>query len=57
VQDEIKKRILIDRRKKFFDEINEKIKQRAGIENSDEFVDFCLQKIYEKNNKQVSYSQ
>jgi hypothetical protein len=57
VQDEIKKRIQLDRRKKFFDELNEKIVQQASIENKDDFVDFCLLKIYEKNNKQVSYSQ
>jgi parvulin-like peptidyl-prolyl isomerase len=57
VQSELRKRILIERQRKTYDEITEKIVRQASIENKDEFVDYCLYKIYEKCNKQVSSSQ
>jgi parvulin-like peptidyl-prolyl isomerase len=57
VQGEIKKRILIERQRKTYDEINEKIAQQASIANKDDFVDYCLAKIYGKNNKLAGNSQ
>jgi len=49
VQPEIKKRILAERRIEAADRISRQIVQQAAITNIDEFVDFCLLKIYEKN--------
>jgi hypothetical protein len=57
VQGEIRKRILIERRRKTYDEINEKIAQQASIANKEDFVDYCLAKIYEINNKLAGNSQ
>jgi parvulin-like peptidyl-prolyl isomerase len=57
VQGEIKKRILIERQRKTYDEISEKIAQQASIANKDDFVDYCLAKIYGKNNKLAGNSQ
>lgn len=57
VQGEIKKRIFIERRRKFYDEISEKIAEQASVENKDDFVNYCLLKIYEVNNKQNNSSQ
>ncbi len=49
VQKEIKRKILAERRKQAIDQIILKLIQQADITNMDEFIDFCLQKIYEKN--------
>jgi hypothetical protein len=49
VQKEIKRRILAERRMEAADEISRQIVRQAAITNIDEFVDFCLRKIYEKN--------
>ncbi len=49
VQKEIKRQILVERRKQAIDQIVLKLIQQADIANMDEFIDFCLQKIYEKN--------
>ncbi len=49
VQKEIKRKILADRRIQAIDQIVSKLIQQADIANMDEFIDFCLQKIYEKN--------
>ena len=57
VQGEIKRRILVERRNKFYGDLNEKIARQASVANKDEFVDFCLVKIYEKNNKLLSGSR
>jgi parvulin-like peptidyl-prolyl isomerase len=48
-QPEIKKRILAERRREAMDEVSRKIIQQAAIANIDQFVDFCVKKIYEKN--------
>lgn len=50
VQKDIKRIILTERRKQAIDQIILKLIQQADITNMDEFIDFCLQKIYEKNN-------
>ncbi|MDP2933632.1 MAG: peptidylprolyl isomerase, partial [bacterium] len=57
VQGEIRKRILVERQRKTYYEINEKIVQQASIANKDDFVDYCLAKIYEINNKLAGNSQ
>jgi parvulin-like peptidyl-prolyl isomerase len=49
VQKEIKSQILAERRKQAIDEIILKLIQQADVTNMDEFLDFCLWKIYEKN--------
>lgn len=49
VQKEIKRKILAERRRQAIDEIILKLIQQADITNMDEFIDFCLWKIYEKN--------
>lgn len=50
VQQDIKRKILAERRQKAANEIGLKLIQQADIANLDEFIEFCLVKIYEKNN-------
>jgi len=49
VQPEIKKRILAERRIEAADRISRQIVQQAAITDINEIMDFCIQKIYEKN--------
>jgi len=49
VQKEIKSQIRAERRRQAIDQVILKLIQEADITNMDEFVDFCLWKIYEKN--------
>lgn len=51
VQTDIKREILTERRKRYIDQIGLKLVRQAAIANLDDFIDFCLQKIYEKNTK------
>jgi len=49
VQPEIKRRIIAERRLQAADQVSREIVQQAAIANVDEFIDFCLRKIYENN--------
>jgi len=51
VQSQIEARILFDRRKKAVDEFSAKLAEQAAIVEKDEFIDFCLEKIYRVCNR------
>jgi len=51
VQREVEAKIVSDRRKESQDKILTRLRRQAENELSDEFTEFCLQKIYERNNK------
>lgn len=52
VQSEIEQIILLERRRKSFDEVMNKVMEEAAISGLDEFALFCLQEIYQKANAQ-----
>jgi hypothetical protein len=51
VQREVEAKIVSDRRKESQDKILTRLRRQAENELSDEFTEFCLQNIYERNNK------
>jgi peptidyl-prolyl cis-trans isomerase C len=51
VQREVEAQIISDRRKQAQEKILTRLRRQAEQELSDEFTEFCLQKIYEKNRK------
>jgi peptidyl-prolyl cis-trans isomerase C len=51
VQREVEAKIISDRRKQAQEKILTRLRRQAEQELSDEFTEFCLQKIYEKNRK------
>ncbi|MDH4240926.1 MAG: peptidyl-prolyl cis-trans isomerase [Phycisphaerae bacterium] len=51
VQREVEATIISDRRKQAQDKILTRLSRQAENELSDEFAEFCLQKIYERNSK------
>ncbi|MFA5422279.1 MAG: peptidyl-prolyl cis-trans isomerase, partial [Phycisphaerae bacterium] len=52
VQAEIEQIILLERRRKSFDDVMDKIVEEAAISGLDEFALFCLQEIYQQANNQ-----
>ncbi len=50
VQKEIEAQIALDRRKKVIDELEAKLMQQAELGEKNEFIDFCLEKIYRISN-------
>ncbi len=46
VQDQVKTKIVIDQRRKAIDEFNKKLVQQTELEGKDEFVEFCLGRMY-----------
>jgi parvulin-like peptidyl-prolyl isomerase len=46
VQNQVEAQILLDRRRNAVEELNTKLMQQAASGEKDEFVDFCLKKIY-----------
>lgn len=51
VQRKVEAKIISERRKQAQDKILTRLRRQAEHEISDEFTEFCLQKIYENNNK------
>ncbi len=51
VQRQVEAKIISDRRKEAQDKILNKLRQQAENEISDEFIEFCLQKIYRISNE------
>lgn len=49
VQRQVEAKIISDRRKQAQDKILNRLRRQAENKISDEFIDFCLQKIYEKS--------
>lgn len=52
VQEQVQSKINLDRRNEVFDQLNAKLKAEAKVERTDEFVDFCLEKIYQMHRQQ-----
>jgi len=50
VQEQVERKILLDRRDEVFDKLNAEIRWQAKLSKTDEFVDFCLEKIYRISN-------
>lgn len=50
VQELVEEKIMFDRRKEVLDKLNDRIKSQAKLSRTDEFVDFCLEKIYRISN-------
>jgi hypothetical protein len=51
VQKQLEAKIDFDRRKQAVDEFGAKLVQQAQMGNKDEFINFCLRKIYQMSNK------
>ncbi|MFB0524422.1 MAG: peptidylprolyl isomerase, partial [Phycisphaerae bacterium] len=47
VQEELEQKIISDRRKDAIDKLNAEIRQQIAPGEKDEFIDFCLEKIYQ----------
>jgi len=53
VQAQVERKIILDRRNGVFDQLNAKLKEEeAAVARTDEFVDFCLEKIYQMHRQQ-----
>lgn len=52
VQELVEEKVLIDRRKKVIDRLNARIRRQAELSRTDEFIDFCLEKIHRISNQQ-----
>jgi parvulin-like peptidyl-prolyl isomerase len=50
VQELVEEKIMFDRRKEVLDKLNDRIKREAKLSRTDEFIDFCLEKIYRISN-------
>ena len=50
VQELVEEKIMFDRQKEVLGELNDRIKSQAKLSRTDEFVDFCLDKIYRISN-------
>ena len=51
VQIELEQKIIFDRRKKALDKLDAELAQQVYLNEKDEFIDFCLDKIYEMCNQ------
>jgi len=47
VQEQLEQKIIFNRRKDAFDKLNAEITQQVALGEKDEFIDFCLEKIYQ----------
>jgi len=47
VQREVERKIIIDRQKEAIDKLNAEMSQQVALGQKDEFIDFCLERIYE----------
>jgi hypothetical protein len=54
VQEQVRNKILIDRQNEIIDKVNAEFLQQAKLSNTSEFVDFCLDKIYQMRNQAVT---
>ena len=51
VQKQVKARILFERRRAAIDELGAKFMQQAALNSQDDFIHFCLEKIYRMSNQ------
>lgn len=54
VQEQVRSKILIDRQNEVIDKVNTEFLQQAELSKTDEFVDFCLDKIYQMRDQTVT---
>jgi len=54
VQEQVRDKIVLDRWNKVADKVNAKLLQQAELSRTDEFIDFCLEKIYQMRNLPVT---
>jgi hypothetical protein len=52
VQDQVEKRVILDRRSEVIVQLNAKLSEEAEVKRTDDFVDFCLDKIYQMGRRQ-----
>jgi hypothetical protein len=53
VQGQVEDKIIFDRRNEAFNRLNAKLMQQAELGGTDEFIDFCLEKIYRMRNQPI----
>jgi foldase protein PrsA len=51
VQEQVRNKILFDRQDEVIDRLNARLLQEAELSETDEFVDFCVEKIYQLSNQ------
>ena len=54
VQEQVRKKIVLDRRSEVVDRVNAGLMQQVELSKTDEFIDFCLEKIYQVRNQPVT---
>ena len=54
VQEQVRNKIILDRRKEIAGRVNATLLQQAELSETDEFVDFCLEKIYQMRDQPVT---
>jgi peptidyl-prolyl cis-trans isomerase SurA len=50
VQRQVENKVLSEQRSEVVDRLEARLREQAGLGKTDEFVDFCLEKIYQMNN-------
>ncbi len=54
VQEQVRSKIFIDRQNEVIDKVNAEFLQQAQLSKTDEFVDFCLDKIYQMRDQPIT---
>jgi len=54
MQGQVREKIILDRRNEVFNRVNAGLMQQVELSKTDEFVDFCLEKIYQMRNQPVT---
>jgi type IV secretory pathway VirB9-like protein len=54
VQEQVRDKIVFDRQNEVLSQVNAELLQQAELSKTDEFVDFCLDKIYQMRDQSVT---
>lgn len=54
VQRQVRNKIILDRQNEAVDRVNATLLQQVELSKTDEFIDFCLEKIYQKRDQPVT---
>ncbi len=57
VQEQVRDKIIFDRQSEVLSQVNAELLQQAELSNTDEFVDFCLDKIYQMRDQSVTVTR
>jgi len=49
VQEQLEQKVIADRQKEAIDKLNAELREQIVLSEKDEFVDFCLERIYQVN--------